>query len=126
MVDGRLCTLLVHHHHIIKCNHSTPPVKFPRWFPLIIQCFHILHIFYHHQRDLEGNGIFKDPEIQTGALLQLIQTVNQRIAVNIQLPGCFRDVQVVLEELVDGRKRLFIDLFAKISFRNILHSGIGS
>ena len=35
----------------------------------ILISFHILHVFYDHQCDLEGDGIFKYPQIQPCTLL---------------------------------------------------------
>ena len=45
----------------------------------------MLHILGNHEGNLKGNGILKDTQIKTGALLQFIQTVNQGISVDIQL-----------------------------------------
>ena len=57
---------------------------------LVVKTFHVLHILGNHEGNLEGNGIFKDTQIKTGALLQLVQTVNQCISVDIQLSGSLR------------------------------------
>ena len=48
------------------------------------------------------------PQIQTGELLDLLQTINQSVTVNEQLPGSFGNVQVVLKELIDGEQGLLI------------------
>ena len=52
---------------------------------LLDMCLHILHVLHDHQRNLEGDGIFKHTKIQPGALLKLIQTVHQRISVDVKL-----------------------------------------
>ena len=44
-----------------------------------------------------------------GELLDLLQTVDQRVSVDEQLAGGLGDVQVVLKELVDGEQRLLIE-----------------
>ena len=77
-------------------------------FLLILQLFHIFHVFDYHQRDLEGDGILEDPKIQSRALLQLIQTVYQGVSVDIQLSGSLRNIQAVLEKLIDGGQRLLV------------------
>ena len=48
------------------------------------------------------------PQVQAGELLDLLQAVDQGVSVDEQLPGGLGDVQVVLEELVDGEQRLLI------------------
>jgi hypothetical protein len=67
-------------------------VNRPKWsdhalslFVLILKIFHILHVFDNHQRNLERNGIFKNTQVQIGAFLQFIQTVHQRVSVNVEL-----------------------------------------
>lgn len=50
-----------------------------------IKLFHVFHIFDHHQRDLESNGILKNAQIETGALLQLVQPVHQSVSVDKKL-----------------------------------------
>ena len=46
---------------------------------------HVLHVAHDHHRDLKCQRIIKFPDIQTGALLQLLQPIYERIPVNIQL-----------------------------------------
>ena len=46
-------------------------------------------VFLDHKSDLEGDSILKDTKVKTGTLLQLVQTVNQGISVDIQLSGSF-------------------------------------
>ena len=59
-------------------------------------------ILLHHEGYLEGDGIVKLTEVEAGELLDLLETIHQRIAVDEQLAGGFGHVQVVLKELVDG------------------------
>ena len=47
-------------------------------------------------------------QIQAGELLDLLQTVDQGISVDEQLPGSLGNVQVVLKELIDGKQSLLI------------------
>ena len=47
-------------------------------------------------------------QIQTGQLADLLQTINQSIAVDKQLPGSLGNVQAVLKELIDGKQSLLI------------------
>ena len=74
----------------------------------------ILQIVDHHQRNLEPESIVKIADIQTGLLLQLLDPVNQRVAVNEKLSGRLGYVQIVLKEAVDGRKRLCIQIIRYI------------
>ena len=53
-------------------------------FRSIIQRLHILHVLHDHQRDLECDRVLEYPQVQTGALLELVQSVYQRIPVNVQ------------------------------------------
>ena len=45
-----------------------------------IKLFHVFHIFDHHQRDLESNGILKNAQIEAGALLQRVQPLHQSVS----------------------------------------------
>ena len=47
-------------------------------------------------------------QIKAGELLDLLQTVDQGVAVDKQLPGGFGNIQIVFEELVDGEQGLLI------------------
>ena len=66
-------------------------------------------IFFDHQRHLENDRVVKLAQIETCELLDLLQPVDQRVAVDEQLPGRLRDVQVVFKEFVDGEQRLLIE-----------------
>lgn len=59
---------------------------------LIFKKFHVLHVLYNHECDLECNRILKYAQIQPGRLLKLIQTIYQRISVDKQLTARFRYV----------------------------------
>ena len=54
-------------------------------YALIFQRIQIPHIVDYHQRDLEGQRIVKCTDIQSRALLQLLNTVHQRIAMHKKL-----------------------------------------
>ena len=47
-------------------------------------------------------------EIQSGDLLDLLQTIHQSIPVDKQLSGSLGNIQVVLKELVDGEQGFLI------------------
>ena len=61
-----------------------------------------------HQGHLEDDGVVELPQIQAGELLDLLQTIDQSIAVDKELSGGLGDIQVVLKELVDGEQSLLI------------------
>ena len=65
-------------------------------------------ILLDHQGNLEDDGVIELPQIQTGELLDLLQPVNQGIAVYEQLSGSFRYIQIVFKELLDGEQSLLI------------------
>ena len=54
----------------------------------VFQCFHIFHVTYYHECDLECNGIFKNAEIKTCTLLEFIEAVDQSVSVDVKLSGC--------------------------------------
>ena len=47
-------------------------------------------------------------QIQAGQFFDLFQAVNQSVAVDEQLSGGLRNIQIVLKELVDGKERFLI------------------
>ena len=61
-----------------------------------------------HQGHLEDDGVVELPQVQAGELLDLLQAVDQGVAVDEELSGGLGDVQVVLEELVDGEQGLLV------------------
>ena len=68
-------------------------------------------VLLDHQCDLEDNGMVEFPQVQTSQLLDLFQTVHQCVPVYKQLSGSFRNIQVVLEELLNGKQRFMIQRF---------------
>ena len=67
---------------------------------LIFLVLHILHVLNYHQRNLKCDRILEDAQIQSGRLLKLIQTVDERVPVDVELAGCLRDIQAVLEKKI--------------------------
>ena len=55
---------------------------------------------------------------QTGLSLDLLKAVHQGIAVHEQPAGCFGNIQVILEELVDGEQRLLIQRIDGVLFEH--------
>ena len=76
-------------------------------FYLLIHIFHVLR--YHH-RNLKCQGILKYPDIKPGELLNLLQPVNKGITMNLKLPCCLGNIQIVFKELIYGGKRLLLKL----------------
>ena len=75
-------------------------------------------VLLDHQRDLERDGIVELPQIQPRQLLDLLQPVHQRVAVDKQLAGGLGDVEVVLEEFVDCRQCFLIQSLKWIFFKS--------
>ena len=75
-------------------------------------------ILTHHQCYLEHDGMVKLTQIQSGQLLDLLQTVNQRITMDKQLAGSFGHIQIVLKELVDGEQCLLIQRINGVLLEN--------
>ena len=65
-------------------------------------------VLAHHQRHLKHNGMVKLPQVKTGELLDLFQTVNQRVAVDEQFPGSLGYIQIILKEFIDSEQRFLI------------------
>lgn len=49
----------------------------------IFQCFHIFHVTYYHECNLECNGIFKNAEIKTCTLLEFIEAIDQSVSMDV-------------------------------------------
>ena len=75
-------------------------------------------VLANHQRNLKYDGVVKLTQIQAGELLDLLQTIDQRVAVDEQLPGSFGNIQIVLEELVDGEQGLLIQRIDGVFLEN--------
>ena len=77
---------------------------------LVLYGIQVFHITHHHQRDLEGQRIVKIAKIKSCTLLNLLNAIDQRVAVYKQLPGCFRHIQVVFKKLVNCSQSLLIQV----------------
>ena len=83
----------------------------------IVQGIQIL--FYHHG-DFKNDGVIKFPQIQPGELLDLLQAVDQRVAVHIQLARGLGDVEVILKKLVDRLKRILIERLDRVLLEDLV------
>ena len=63
-------------------------------------------IFLDHQGYLENDSVVKVAQIQAGQLANLLQTVDQRVAMDEQPAARLGDIQVVFKEALDGEQRL--------------------
>lgn len=63
---------------------AKPPAPFK--FQSIFQRIQIIHITHHHQGYFKGKCVVKGTNIQSGALLQLLNPVHQRISMYKELP----------------------------------------
>ena len=63
-------------------------------------------------------------KIESGKLLYLFKPVNQRIAVYKQLAGRFGDVQIVVEETLNGEKRLMVESLDRALFEYLFEEGL--
>ena len=66
-------------------------------------------VLFDHQRYLKDDGVIEVAQIQAGQLADLLQAVDQRVAVYEQAAARFGNVQVVLEEALDGEQRLSVE-----------------
>ena len=73
-----------------------------------------MQISPHQQRHLHHQSIIKRPKIQPRLLLNLIQTVDQSISVDIQFPRCLRSIQIILKKLLHQIQRFLIKDFRQI------------
>ena len=67
-----------------------------------------IEILLDHQRHLEDDGVVELPQIQTGEFLDLLEPVDQGVAVYKETAAGLGDVEVVLEEPLDGEEGLGI------------------
>ena len=77
-------------------------------------------VLLDHQRHLEGDGVVKLPQIQSGKLLDLLQAVHQGVPVDKELPSRLGYVQVVLKELVDGEQGLLVQGVDGVLLKHLL------
>ena len=66
-------------------------------------------VLFDHQRHLEGDGVVELAQVEARELLDLLETVDERISVDEQLSRRFGEDEVVLEELVDRKERLLVE-----------------
>ena len=81
---------------------------------------YIIHVFNYHQCHLECNGIFKGTKIEVCHLLDLVKPVYKGISMDVQLSRCLGNIQVILEELVDGNDSLIIKIRRHLSVKYLL------
>ena len=81
-------------------------------------------VFLYHQRDLEDYRVVEFAQVEPGQLLDLVQAVNQRVAVYEQLSGGLGHVQAVLEELLDSEQGLVIKGLNGVLLENFLEEGL--
>ena len=65
-------------------------------------------VLFDHQRYLEDDSVVELAQVQAGQLFDLFQTIHQRVAVHKQAAAGLGDVQVVLEEALDGEQGLLV------------------
>ena len=65
-------------------------------------------VFLNHQRHFEDDGIVKLAQVKAGQFLDLFKPVDQRVAVDKQTAACFRYIEVVFKEALDGEQRFRI------------------
>ena len=78
---------------------------------------------------LKVSAIVKFTNVESCALLELLQTVHQSISVYIELTGCLGHIQVIFKKFIDCGQCFLIERIRQISQTsviNISHSGIGS
>ena len=61
----------------------------------MLSCVSGGQVLANHQRNLKDDGVIKLTQVQTGQLLDLLQAVNQSVAVNKQLPGGLGNVPLI-------------------------------
>ena len=66
-------------------------------------------VFLDHEGDLEDDGVIEFTQIQTGQLLDFLQAVHERITVYEQFTRSFGDIEVILEETLNGKERFVIE-----------------
>ena len=65
-------------------------------------------VLFDHQRHLEHDGVVEFPQVQPGELFDLLQPVDQGIAVHEQAAAGLGHVQVVFKEALDGEQGLLV------------------
>lgn len=78
-----------------------------------------MEIIHYHSCNFERHGIFKAPQIKTGPLLDLLQTIDQGIPVHMKLTGSFCNIQIVLKKAVYRKRRLFVKAIGNFLTKNL-------
>ena len=81
-------------------------------------------VFLNHQGHLKHNGVLKLPQVQAGDLLDLLQAVDQGVAVDKQLPGSLGNVQVILKEPLDGEQGFLVQGLDGTALKDFLQEHI--
>lgn len=63
-------------------------------------------VFLDHHGDLEGDGVIKLTEVKSRQLTDLFKSVNKRISVDEELSRCLGNIEIVLEEALNGEQGL--------------------
>ncbi len=82
------CSLITHKNppDILPAHSFSEPLQYIQGVVfLVLVIVQIFHIIYDHKRNLEGQCIIEIPQIESGALLELFNPVDQRISVNKKL-----------------------------------------
>ena len=61
-------------------------------------------VLFDHQRYLKDDGVIEVAQIQAGQLADLLQAVDQRVAVYEQLARGLGNVQIVFEDALSSRR----------------------
>ena len=81
-------------------------------------------VLFDHQRYLKDDGVIEVAQIQAGQLADLLQAVDQRVAVYEQAAARFGNVQVVLEEALDGEQRLSVERIDALLLEDLAQEGL--
>ena len=81
-------------------------------------------VLFDHQRYLKDDGVIEVAQIQAGQLADLLQAVDQRVAVYEQAAARFGNVQVVLEEALDGEQRLSVERVDALLLEDLAQEGL--
>ena len=87
-------------------------------------------VLFDHERDLEGDGVVELAQIEARELLDLLETVDERISVDEQLSRRFGEDELFSKNLLIVKSvslsSASMGFFLKTSCRNISHSVVGS
>ena len=74
----------------------------------------MFQITQHHERNVKRQGILKVSHVQARDFLHLLNPVNKRIAVHEELPGGFRNIEIILKKFLNRIEYLFINFFRNL------------